>query len=286
MTPAPRRLGARDLVLSHFSLARHHPVADRIDAAASAGFAGIGLYLGDYRRLLDTGTSPDALHQLLDDAGIGLAEIEVLVGWADPTPSAETAELEALAWDVADRFGSRYVQAIGPIGTDIATAAAGFGAMCDRAADHGLVVGLEFLPFTDIADLATAQAIVERADRPNGGLCLDIWHCVRSGCTLDQIAAVPAELITGLQMSDGTVLPAMDDYKADCLAHRVAPGAGEFDLDGFVATVAHKGVDVPWSVEVCNTTAWDTDPHGHVRRAADGMRAALRRVGAAPGTLT
>ncbi len=286
MTTGLRALTGRDLVLSHFSLARHHPLPDRIQAAAAAGFAGIGLYLGDYRRMLDSGTTAADLQDQLDRAGVCLAEIEVLIGWADPTPTGGTAELEALAWDIAARFECRYAQAIGPIGTDIPTAGAGFGAMCDRAAEHGLVVGLEFLPFTDVADLATARAIVEAADRPNGGLCLDIWHCVRSGCTLDEIAVVPGELVTGLQMSDGTLAPAMNDYKADCLAHRVAPGDGEFDLDGFVSIVLEAGIDVPWSVEVCNTQAWDADPHGHVRRAADGMRNVLDRVRAGRSELS
>lgn len=278
MTPEPRGLSGRDLVLSHFSLARHHPIRDRIAAAGSNGFAGIGLYLGDYRRLLDAGIASSELSEMLDEAGMCLAEIEVLTGWAASRSTSTTTELEELAWDLADAVGCRYVQAIGPIGTDIITAAAGFGALCDRAAAHGLVVGLEFLPFTDIADLESARAIVETADRTNGGLCLDVWHCVRSGCTFDEIAAIPAELVTGIQVSDGTIRPAMSDYKADCLAHRLPPGAGEFDLGRFVTSIRTAGVDVPWSLEVCNTDAWTLDPHGHVRRSAAGMRAILGRT--------
>ena len=45
----PARLGADDLVLSHFSLGRDHPIADRIESASAAGFAGIGLYVGQFR---------------------------------------------------------------------------------------------------------------------------------------------------------------------------------------------------------------------------------------------
>ena len=81
MTREPRALTGRDLVLSHFSLARHHPLPDRIDAAAAGGFAGIGVYLGDYRRMLDSGTTADDLLDQLGGAGVCLAEIEVLT-WA------------------------------------------------------------------------------------------------------------------------------------------------------------------------------------------------------------
>jgi len=36
------QLGPDDLVLSHFSLGRQHPIEDRVRLAAANGFAGIG----------------------------------------------------------------------------------------------------------------------------------------------------------------------------------------------------------------------------------------------------
>ena len=44
-------LGPGDLILSHFSLGRFRPFEDRVRAAAEAGFAAMGLYIGDYERL-------------------------------------------------------------------------------------------------------------------------------------------------------------------------------------------------------------------------------------------
>jgi hypothetical protein len=41
-------------------------------------------------------------------------------------------------------------------------------ALCDRAADIGALVHLEFIPMTVIADIATPWRIVRDADRPNG----------------------------------------------------------------------------------------------------------------------
>ena len=52
MTIRPRDLTANDLVLSYFSLPMRHPIEDRIALAAAAGFAGIGLYIGEYQRLV------------------------------------------------------------------------------------------------------------------------------------------------------------------------------------------------------------------------------------------
>jgi sugar phosphate isomerase/epimerase len=180
-----------------------------------------------------------------------------------------------VVWELVDAFESGYVQAIGPYEGTLADAANAFGALCDRAADHGAVVGLEFLPFTNIVDAADALAIVERADRPNGGVCVDIWHHARGANDLDLIRAIPPELITGVQMSDGPAAPTLADYKDDCLRHRVPPGEGDFDAERFVGTLIDMGVALPWSLEVCNDDVWGQPGGEHVRRVAEGMRNVL-----------
>ena len=271
----PRHLTGEHLVLSHFSLARDHPIEDRIQAASAAGFAGIGLFFGQYRQLVSSGLAPTELHELLSESGLCLAEVEVLTGWATDEPSDAYWDMEALVWAMVDTFECRYVQAIGPYEGTISDAAKAFGALCDRAADHGAVVGLEFLPFTNIVDAADALAIVERAGRPNGGVCVDIWHHARGANDLDLIRAIPGELITGVQMSDGPAAPTLADYKDDCLRHRVAPGSGTFGAVEFVATLLDLGVDLPWSLEVCNDDVWGRPGADHVQRAADGMRSVL-----------
>lgn len=273
---APRSLRADDLVLSHFSLDRNHPIDDRVRAAANAGFAGIGLFAGQYMRLREEGFTIAELRDLLAANDVCLAEIEVLAGWGAASPADTYGKFEAVVWELVDAFDCRYVQAIGPYEGSITDAAARFGAVCDRAADHGAVVGLEFLPFTNIVDAADALAIVQEADRPNGGVCVDIWHHARGANDLELIRAIPTELIVGVQMSDGPAAPTLDDYKDDCLRHRVPPGTGEFGAVEFVQTIIDLGVDVPWSLEVCNDNVWGRDGGDHVQRVADGMRNVLR----------
>jgi sugar phosphate isomerase/epimerase len=266
------QLGASDLVLSHFSLARDHPIADRVALAAGAGFAGIGLYVGQYAKLERDGFAPGGLRELLAAHDLCLAEIEVVPGLGrDGVGGERAAEVEAIAWRMADEFGCRYLQVIGPAEMPVADAARAYAGVCDRAADHGLVVGLEFLPFTDIVSVGDARAIVEAADRPNGGICVDIWHHERGARDLAAIAALPAELVTGVQMSDGTREPEDPDYYTDCLTNRRAPGAGEFDVAGFVHALGASGVDVPWGMEVCSASGW-AEPEVHVAVIAAGMR--------------
>lgn len=271
----PRSLRGDDLVLSHFSLDRNHPLDDRIASAATAGFAGIGLFAGQFAALRTDGFSVGALRELLDQHDVCLAEIEVLAGWGSATPGDGYRAFELLVWELVDAFESRYVQAIGPYEGSIADAAVRFGSVCDRAAEHGAVVGLEFLPFTNIVDAADALAIVEQAGRPNGGVCVDIWHHTRGANDLGLIRSIPPELIVGVQMSDGPAAPILDDYKEDCLRYRVPPGVGEFGAVEFVRTIIGLGIDVPWSLEVCNDDAWGQPGADHVQRSADGMRRVL-----------
>ncbi len=267
----PRELDSSDVVLSHFSLAPHHPIEDRVASAAAAGFSGIGLYTEDYRQLESDGFAPSGLRDLLDEHGICLAEIEVVRGWARGGPD----DIEAVAWRMADEFECRYLQAIGPYEGTIDDAGRAFAGLCDRAGEHGLVVGIEFLPFTNIVTAADALDIAERADRPNGGVCVDIWHHARGAADLDLIRALPAEMVRAVQMNDGPLVPENDDYFRDCLDNRVAPGAGAFDAVGFVRLLQGMGVQVPWSVEVCCAPAWG-DPAGErVAALADAMRTVL-----------
>ena len=274
-----RELNNSDLVLSYFSLDRAHPMADRIEAAAAAGYAGIGLYIGEYQRLGQEGLAHGWLDDQLAAHHMLIAEIEVVRGWAQHgEPYEQCLVMEAAAWEMADRFGCRYLQAIGPFDGTIADAGAAYGALCDRAAEHGLVVGLEFLPFTNIVDAADALRIVEAADRPNGGVCVDIWHHTRGANNLELIQAIGAERITGIQMNDGTLVPQRPDYLQDCLRNRVAPGDGEFGAVNFVGALIDMGVSVPWALEVCNDSVWGRPGQDHAMQCADGMRAVLAQA--------
>jgi sugar phosphate isomerase/epimerase len=281
MTPdgrSARQLGWPDLVWSHFSRPRFGQFDERVAAAAAAGCAGIGLYVFEYERLRhEEGRSPADIRAVLDRHQIVLADAEVAVGWwATDGPLYDKGRTaEALAFEMADEFGVRYLQAIGSYECGFDQAVDGFAGLCDRAAEHGLLVGIEWLPYTNIADAAETQRIVQAADRPNSGYCADIWHHVRGANDLAMIRALEPERIFAVQMNDGPLTPTLDDYKPDCLQFRVAPGEGDFDCVGFVRTLIEMGVDAPISLEVCSTVLWDGPIDAAARRAVDGMRRVL-----------
>ena len=276
-----RQLRFPDLVWSHFSRPRLGDFDERVAAAARAGMAGIGLYVFEYERLRHAEQrSPADIRAVLADHGVVVSDVEVASGWwaAAGSQAERCRHIEALAYEMADEFGVRYLQAIGPYDCGIDQAAAGFARLCERAAEHGLLVGIEWLPYTNIATAADAQAIVRAADRPNGGYCADIWHHARGGNDLSMIRALEPDKIFAIQLNDGTLTPALDDYKADCLANRVPPGDGEFDCVGFIRALREMGVDAPISLEVCSTELWDAPAEVAARVAADGMRHVLQSL--------
>jgi sugar phosphate isomerase/epimerase len=269
-----RQLGVDDLVMSHFTLDRHYPLEARIAAAGDAGIAGIGLYIGDWERHLAQGTTMAQLEQLLQQHDVVLAEVEAIPIWStDGAAGQRTERFLDLAWQLAGNFGARYMQVIGPYDQPLEIAAERFAAVCDRAAEFEMLVGLEFLPFTNIRTASDAMAIVDAAGRYNGGVCVDIWHHRRGADDSSLIEAIPPDKVMAIQMNDGPMVPQVDDYKDDCLLHRLAPGDGEMHAAEFAALLLRMGVSAPWSLEVCQQGA----PVGaeHVRHCADQMRAVL-----------
>lgn len=74
-----------------------------------------------------------------------------------------------------------------------------FAALCDRATQHGLLVALEFLPWSDISDARVAWGIVRQADRGNGGILIDSWHYFRGVADPTQLRAIPADRVVAIQ---------------------------------------------------------------------------------------
>src|SRR5439155_7067084 len=174
-----------DLVLCSGTLARDVSFRERLDAAVGGGFAGISLWGRDYWRARRDGHSDADIRALLDDHGLAVGEIDPawqwLPGTAEITVAADDDPLEVFGYRedelfrIAEVVGARSINAVDVFGGEwgVEDAAAGLAALCDRAADHGLLVHVEFLPWSNIADVRTAWEIVRLADRPNGGIAVD-----------------------------------------------------------------------------------------------------------------
>ena len=73
---------------------------------------------------------------------------------------------------------------------------------------------------------ADAAAIIERADRPNLSMCMDVWHLYRMGLSLYHLDGLWPYIST-VQFNDGTIVSEFpDDLREDCLLNRRVPGRG------------------------------------------------------------
>jgi sugar phosphate isomerase/epimerase len=255
-----RDLGRDDLIAAFLTLSgapamrpSRFPFADRVAAAAAAGFAAIGLDSLDYAASREAGHSDTEMRSVLDGHGIRVAELEFVADWLDEAhlpPRARKTEERLYA--AADAFGARHLNAGTFFAPDelppLDIVAERFGALCDRAEAHGLRVALEFLPWTAIPDAATAWEIVELAGRENGGVLVDSWHYFRGAADPEQVRTIPPHRVVVIQFDDA------DDYKGGDLLEdtmkRRLPGEGTFDLAGFIRLLDGMGVTAPISVEI------------------------------------
>ena len=252
-------LGPNDLVLCGPPLA-HVPLLDRLVPAEKAGFTGLSVMPGDLWALEEQGVSLRDLSARLADHGLQLAEVDCIGCWLpSQVHSPAHARFRELLMtltperviDLAARAGARSIVAVEMMGVTPSPdeAAEAFARICDLAAEHGLPVHIEFLPFGGIPDLAAASAIVESAGRPNGGLTIDSWHMFRSGSTLEQLAAIPGERIFTVQINDAPALAGADLFQ-ETMTGRLLPGDGDFDLTGLIRTLDRIGSKAPIGVEV------------------------------------
>jgi len=284
-------LSGDDLVLCAGTLPRETPWTDRLAAAARARFTGMSVWERDYAAARHDGWSDADLRAQLADHGLAVAELDPAWWW---TPGdVDVAALvaidnmevfrygEAEMFAIADALGARSINAADVLGGrwGVDDAAEAFAGLCDRAGEHGLLVHLEFLPWSRIADLTTAWEVVRRAERPNGGVALDSWHWFRSGTPSDvaTVRTIPGNKVLAIQLDDAPA-ELEPNLMSATLHERLLPGDGAIDLTTLLGALREIGSTAPIGVEVFSDTLHALGPFDAAQRAADAARAVLATV--------
>jgi sugar phosphate isomerase/epimerase len=291
---SPADLGPLDLIAGYYTLsgsragagegeAARVPFEARLAAAARAGYVGLGLLVDDYEALRAAGWSDAGLRSALADHGQRVFEIEFLYHWmCRDEREGFSRRLEDRLHRMAEALGPRHLN-LGDVNPPeqsppLDLVAERFAAVCDRAAEHGLLVGLEFLPWSGIPDAATAWEVVRLAGRRNGGINLDAWHHFRGGAGLTALTLVPPERYVAVALNDADAR-VVGDLVEDTTRRRRLPGEGSFDLVGFLHTLDAHGVGAPLVVEILSDeqNARPVDEAAQVALAA--TRAQMARAG-------
>jgi sugar phosphate isomerase/epimerase len=149
--------------------------------------------------------------------------------------------------------------------------------VCGRAKEHGLIVTIEFLPWSGIPDVATAHDLVQRSGCDNATILVDTWHFFRGSSTLDQLRAVPGEKVGSTQFNDA---PAQrpDDLMTETIEARLLPGEGDIPIVDIIRVLDEIGSRAPIGVEVFNSRHDAMAPADVGRQTAEATRRLLAQA--------
>jgi sugar phosphate isomerase/epimerase len=229
---------------------------DRAEAAARAGFKGLGLWHADVEHTLERYTLAE-MKQILADNGLVHLELEFLqlAGWltGQNVAAAEADKARLLKW--AEALDARHIK-VGDFfntPTTLEQSTEIFAAICADAANAGTDVLFEMMPFAMIADFDRSIRMCLDAGAGNGGVMVDTWHLTKMGVPPARIANIPASCLRGIELNDGwNQTPAGMTLAEETVLARQFPGEGEWDMPALMAACRASDYRGPYGVEVIN----------------------------------
>ncbi|MDQ1128525.1 bifunctional sugar phosphate isomerase/epimerase/4-hydroxyphenylpyruvate dioxygenase family protein [Microbacterium sp. SORGH_AS_0888] len=247
---------------------------DKLAAAAAAGFDGVELFEPD---LVAAPESPEEIRALAERLGLGLDLYQPMrdVEGVSPAEFSRVLRRAEAKFSLMQRLGMDTVLCCSNVATatidDDAVSAAQLRTLGELAAGYGVRIAYEALAWGRfVDDYRRAWRIVQQADHPAVGVCLDSFHVLSRGHDPAGIADIPGERILFLQLADAPALSM--DVLSWSRHHRLFPGEGAFDLADFTRRVLDAGYSGPLSLEVFNDTFRQTDPVRTARQARRSLR--------------
>jgi sugar phosphate isomerase/epimerase len=223
----------------------------RVEAAARAGFCGLGIWHADLEHILQQQSLAE-MKQLLDSNGIKFLEVEFLVDWfLDGDLKAQSDVRKQKLLTAAEALGATQIK-VGDFyqrKCSLPQITDAFAVLCLEAAEHGTRVAFEPMAVSMINSLKDCRAMIEGSGATNGGIILDLWHMVNIGITYEEIAQWPKQYLFGAEVDDGTFKPSTGTRR-EPIVNRKFCGEGNFDIKGFIAAIEKTGYTGPWGVEI------------------------------------
>jgi sugar phosphate isomerase/epimerase len=224
---------------------------EAISLAAELGYDAVGLRAtpsapgGPFSRLIEDKALLAETCRRSADTGVAVFDVEIVRLNAGFTVQSVLPFLEVCA-----ALKAKAVLVAGD-DADEARLTESFARFCAAALPFGVSGNLEFMPWTMVRDCKTAQRIVAASGAANGKVLVDALHVARSTTTLDDIAALPRDMLAYAQICDAPAeIPATDEGLIHTArAARLLPGQGGIDL---AAMFAQLPPDLPVSVEIPN----------------------------------
>ncbi|BBC31572.1 4-hydroxyphenylpyruvate dioxygenase [Streptomyces graminofaciens] len=229
-------------------------LTEKLTAAARAGFDGVEIFEND---LLASPLTPEDIRARCADLGLSIDLYQPMRD-IEAVPDEEFARNLRRArhkFELMRRLGTDTVlvcSSVHPLAEDDdALAAYHLRQLADLAQEFGIKVAYEALAWgRHVSTYDHAWRIVEAADHPALGTCLDSFHILARGSDPKGIADIPGEKIFFLQLADAPLM-AMDVLQWS-RHYRCFPGQGGLDVTGLLRHVIAAGYRGPLSLEVFN----------------------------------
>ena len=227
------------LTLGFLTIGAQAAPLDVIAAAAEAGFGAAGLRIsgrmpGDVWPSVDG--DPRAFETIRASAAARGVRISSISGWYI-TPRTTKDHLMANV-RAARELGAPLI-AQGCFDPDMARVGGLLRDYAHAAAGAGLRIALEFMPMSELKNLAQAQEAITRSGATNVGLLIDSLHLARSGAGAKDVAALDPASIYLTQLCDGPAQLAPGSTLFDeAMTGRMYLGDGGLDLAGLVRALS------------------------------------------------
>jgi sugar phosphate isomerase/epimerase len=240
-----------DISLAYLTVDGATPV-EHVEAAAAAGFDAAGLRIlppTHLRHQRPVVGSPRAIATLADTcmkAGVRPLDAEVM----SLTPETTLPELAAMA-EAAASLGFRFIQTVIE-DPDMGRAADNLARLAEACHCSGVGVAIEFMAFRPLSTLEQALQVMSLAGGENMGLVIDALHLVRSGGSVDAVAALPPGAVAVAQLCDApATAPPPGELPTEARERRLQPGEGGLPLHALLDALEDG---VPLSLEVPHPT--------------------------------
>ncbi|MEU5054778.1 MULTISPECIES: TIM barrel protein [unclassified Streptomyces] len=229
-------------------------LTEKLTAAASAGFDGVEIFEND---LLASPLTPEEIKARTADLGLTVDLYQPMrdIEAVPPQEFERNLRRAEHKFRLMNRLGTDTVLVCSSVSPhavdDDALAAEHLHRLAESAQEHGVRVAYEALAWgRHVSTYDHAWRIVEAADHPALGTCLDSFHILARGSDPKGIEDIPGEKIFFLQLADAPLM-ALDVLQWS-RHYRCFPGQGGLDVTGLVRHVINAGYTGPLSLEVFN----------------------------------
>ena len=195
------------------------PFRDRVEAAARAGYKGMGLHHADTMHTADKIGLPE-MRRILDGNGIKYVELEFLLDWfADGERRRASDKMRGEIFAVTDALGLNKIK-IGPgfhePVADIPRMRDAFAQLCHEAGEYGTGIMLEIMPWSNVRTVKTARDIVETVEIARGVVEGAAQSLMAESWSTSGILPVAASITTKSLRSRSSILPESSSMMPMC----------------------------------------------------------------------